>query len=211
MSEEYLEEWDWTTGNPTGRRVLRTMAHREGIPHEGVHLWIISVIDKTVHLLFQRRAATKAQYPGYLDITVGGHVPFGLKDGKIEKEAFEELGLELELPALTDLGWFRYEEEVPERDLYHREFQHVWLLRDDRPLDGYRFNDGEVDALAAVPLPAFKEILKGKDSCPGIFFDGKTVMSRQFLRDEFHPLFFTGKMDGYLSGVIAKIESFSEV
>ena len=152
MSEEFLEEWDWESGRPTGRKVERRFSHRSGIPHEGVHLWIVSRIGGVPHILLQRRAASKALFPGYFDITVGGHVPFGLGSGKIQKEAEEELGIIPDDASLVDLGYFRYEERTPEFDLFHREFQHVYLLRDDRPLSAYRFCDGEVDAVAARKL-----------------------------------------------------------
>jgi isopentenyldiphosphate isomerase len=200
--EEYLEEWDWDSGKPTGRKVLRTLAHRYGIPHEGVHLWIISVWDGKPFILLQRRAASKALFPGFLDITVGGHVPFGMSEGKIEKEAVEELGLSLEGLDPVDLGYFRYEERTPDADLYHREFQHVWLLRDDRPLDRYRFNDGEVDMLAAVPLGGFRGILSGAASCEGYLFDGSKVFVSDIARDAFHPLFFTGPMAPCIESVL---------
>ena len=77
MSEEFLEEWDWESGRPTGRKVERRLSHRAGIPHEGVHLWIVSLFEGVPHILLQRRAASKALFPGYFDITVGGHVVFG--------------------------------------------------------------------------------------------------------------------------------------
>ena len=206
MSEEFLEEWDWESGSPTGRKVERRLSHRSGIPHEGVHLWIVSLIAGVPHVLLQRRAASKALFPGYLDITVGGHVPFGLGSGKIQKEAEEELGIVPDEESLVDLGYFRYEERTPEFDLFHREFQHVYLLRDDRPLSAYRFCDGEVDAVAAVPIVSFRGILSGDDSCQGYVYDGAGTAGRMIGREEFHPLFFTGPMDQYLEAVIAAAE-----
>jgi isopentenyldiphosphate isomerase len=202
VSEEFLEEWDWESGKPTGRKVERTLSHRTGVPHEGVHLWIVSLFDGVPHILLQRRAATKALFPGYLDITVGGHVPFGLEGGKITKEAEEELGITPDEASLSDLGYFRYEERTPEFNLFHREFQHVYLLRDDRLLSGYRFCDGEVDALAAVPISSFRGILAGDLSCEGLVYDGTRTIRRLLTRREFHPLFFTGPMSRCVAAVL---------
>jgi isopentenyldiphosphate isomerase len=207
MSEELIEAWDWETGKPSGLAVARKEAHKSGIPHEGVHLWIVSVFDGVHHILLQRRARDKEMYPGYLDITVGGHVVFGQEEDKIGKEAREELGINLAGKNLLDLGYFRYEEKIPEFDLYHREFQHIWLLFDNAPLDSYVFEDGEVDGLAAVPLPLFKKILAGAKSAEGYFFDGASVSLRTFAKKEFHPLFFTGPMAAYMRFLLKEAEN----
>jgi isopentenyldiphosphate isomerase len=205
MSEELIEAWDWETGKPSGLAVARKEAHKSGIPHEGVHLWIVSVFDGVHHVLLQRRARDKELYPGYLDITVGGHVVFGQEEDKLGKEAREELGINLDGKVLHDLGYIRYEEKIPEFSLFHREFQHVWVLFDDKPLDEYVFEDGEVDGLAAIPFDRFKEILSGGDSVGGLFFNGGSISKRTFLRKEFHPLFFTGPMMSYMKFLVTEI------
>lgn len=206
MAVEMVEEWDWETGRPTGRAVERDEAHRTGIPHEGVHLWIISLIDDIPYILLQRRAMSKQFYPGYLDITVGGHVVFGQKEDKLEKEAYEELGIIPPKEDLIDLGYFRYEETIPEFSLDHREFQRIWLLFDNRPLDSYRFNDGEVDALAAVVLGEFRETLATESPASGYLYDGITVTEKTFNYDAFHPLFFKGPMVDYMRFLFEQID-----
>ncbi|MGL4368965.1 MAG: NUDIX hydrolase [Spirochaetota bacterium] len=206
MSGEMIEQWDWDAGVPSGMPVLRSKAHREGIPHEGVHLWIVAVFSGEKYLLFQRRAPDKEYYPGYLDITVGGHVVFGQTEGKIQKEAREELGLDVRDEQLVDLGYFRYEETVPELNLFHREFQRIWLMRDDRALDQYRFADGEVDAIAAVPADDFRKLICAEHSFLALFFDGTAVSERILSRSDFHPLFFTGPMRPYLDRLFRAID-----
>src|SRR3990172_8254763 len=83
---ELLEAWDWENGLPTGEPITRDAAHRNGIPHEAVHLWIVRNSLSEPELLFQLRAAHKENYPDFLDITVGGHVPYGYCGNKILKE-----------------------------------------------------------------------------------------------------------------------------
>jgi isopentenyl-diphosphate Delta-isomerase len=205
MADELIEEWDWETGLPTGRAVSRQLAHRKGIPHEGVHLWIVSYINENPYLLLQRRAPHKEFYPGKLDITVGGHVLFGQTESKVGKEAFEELGIHPSSEDLVDLGFFRYDEKIPELNLYHREYQHIWLMFGDRSLDDYKFHDGEVDALAAVPFEQFTGILNGSESCSALVYDGDDVSEKTIIRDEFHPLFFTGPMVTYMRYLVKQI------
>ena len=177
-NKELLEAWDWESGRPTGISITRGDSYRTGTPHEGVHLWIVRDPEGAIELLFQHRAKNKALYPDCLDITVGGHVTFGQKEGKIRKEAMEEIGIMLDESELTDLGYCRFEEKTD--DYHHREFQHVYLLADQRPLDSYRFNDGEVIGLYAVPLNFLETILTDDSSFEVEGFDGKNVIKDLF-------------------------------
>lgn len=201
MAEEMLEIWDWQTGRPTGEAVPRNQAHLEGIPHEGVHLWVVRFCDNEPQVLFQKRALFKDSYPGYLDITVGGHVPFGLRNGKILKETEEEIGIRPAMDSLVDLGCFRYEEHE-EKGRYHREFQHVYLLRDDRDLDRYNFNDGEVSAICAVPLDKLTRLMRENIFFKVFLYNGTATGEETLGRNNFHPLLFADSMNEYMKVVL---------
>lgn len=194
--EEMLETWDWESARPTGIAVSRSRAHREGIPHEAVHLWIMRLTESGPDLLFQQRAPHKENYPDCLDITVGGHVPFGLAEGKVVKEASEEVGIVPDEHQLIDLGWYRYEEHVG--SLFQREFQQVFLLVDNRPLAAYRFTDREVTGIFAVPLNRFEALLHGDFTFSIEGFDGAVMVRRTVARRDFHPQLFDSSMEGYM-------------
>lgn len=202
-NKELLEAWDWESGRPMGVSITRGESYRTGTPHEGVHLWIARDAGDDVELLFQHRAKNKALYPDCLDITVGGHVPFGENidnRGKIAKEAMEEIGISLEEAELFDLGYCRFEEKTD--DYHHREFQHVYLLADQRPLDIYRFNDGEVIGIYAVPS-LYVESLMMKDAFFNVEgFDGNGSLKKILSRKDFHPMIFDRRMKLYMSIVI---------
>lgn len=206
MKIELLEIWDWETGKPTGIPVERKKSHREGIPHEGVHLWIIKNISEP-EILFQKRASTKDTAPGVLDITVGGHVPFGLKKNKIQKEAEEEIGISPSDEELIDLGWYKYEEVLP--DIFHREFQHIYLMYNDMPLDNYRFNDGEVEGIYSVPIKSLDLLMK-KDFTFTVsgFNHSAGIFSQQVSRREFHPLLFAPSMKRYMEVLLNACNEF---
>ncbi len=208
-NEEMLEEWDWDAVRPTGRAVSRKAAHLEGIPHEGVHLWVVRSREGKPELLFQKRASFKESYPDCLDITVGGHVPFGLAENKVQKEAFEEIGLVPEEKDLLDLGFGRYEQRE-ERGRFHREIQHVYMIRDDRPLTGYAFTDGEVTALAAIPLDELAALFCGGAECRGRFCDGGAEEERVIRREDFHPLLFAPSMSEYMKIVLVAARELVE-
>lgn len=204
IKEELLEIWDWETGLPTGKPVERKYAHDNGIAHEGVHLWIIRTENNICEILFQKRAENKEQFPGFLDITVGGHVPFGLTENKIQKEAFEEIGIIPENNKMIDLGFYRYEEILD--NLFHREFQHIYLLHDNRKLSEYKFNDGEVSSICSITLADFEKILIEDEIIPAEMFDGKKTSKTTIKRDDIHPLLFAPSMEEYIRIVIDAVK-----
>lgn len=204
--EEMIEEWNWLTAKPEHRAVSRKRAHKEGIAHEGVHLWVISTINGRPEILFQHRAGHKESYPDCLDITVGGHVPFGKNEGKIQKEADEEIGISPADSELIDLGYFRYEEITDE--MFHREFQRVYLYKSDIPLDKYRFNDAEVDAIFAIPLDDLEKLLKNDHDFISKGYDGKGFVCKELSRKDFHPLLFAPSMKEYMGVLLKAVKQF---
>lgn len=201
--EEILEEWDWERGVPTGNPVARSIAHKQGIAHEGVHLWVVRTQPQK-EILFQMRASHKDMYPDYLDITVGGHVPFGLSSNKIQKEAYEEIGITFDEKQLIDLGYYRYEEinDI----LFHREFQRVYLLFSNNPLSSYSFNDNEVSSIYAVPLDYCKELFFNDYPLTVESFNGTDTICTTISKKDFHPLLFAPSMAQYMEILFKAID-----
>jgi len=201
---ELLEAWDWESGTPSGVPVTRGESYKRGIPHEGVHLWIVRGETDSYEILFQQRSPRKELFPGCLDITVAGHVPFGLKKNKIQKEAMEELGISPSDDDMTDLGCIRYEEITSE--YVHREFQHVYIMRDDRALDGYTFNDGEVTGICSVPARYLVSLFE-RDSDQFVkYYNGINISRKLIGKKDFHPLLFSGIMKEYMTILFAACE-----
>ena len=205
-NEELLEIWDWEKGKPSGKSISRTESHKNGMPHEAVHLWIVQRHKNTLNILFQHRSKDKSTYPDYLDITVGGHVPFGLSEGKIQKEAEEEIGIDPDTSDLINLGYYRY---IEKNDLfYHREFQEVYILIDNRPLDAYTFKDGEVIGLYAIPLIVLERFFEEDYSCKVSGYDGKKIIERSIGRKDIHPQLFDISMELYMKVIL---EAFNHI
>lgn len=203
IKEEMLEEWDWQLHVPTGNPVARTIAHKQGIAHEGVHLWVVRTQPQK-EMLFQMRAAHKDMYPNYLDITVGGHVPFGLSSNKIQKEAYEEIGITFDETQLIDLGYYRYEEinDI----LFHREFQRVYILLSNNPLSTYSFNDNEVSSIYAVPLDYCKDLFNTDYPKTVEAFNGTKTLHATISKKDFHPLLFAPSMTRYMEILFQAID-----
>jgi isopentenyldiphosphate isomerase len=150
--DELVDIRDAETGERTGEVVWKSEAHRSGIWHRCIHCWIFGVDAGTgePYLLVQRRAATKDTWPGYVDLTAGGHLATGEEALDGLREVEEELGLRVEPERLVPLGTRRAEQEIPEG--LDREFQDVFLVRDDTPPGDLRLQREEVEAVLRIGL-----------------------------------------------------------
>ncbi len=94
---DVVDENDIVTGQAN-----RAEIHDTGLIHREVHILYATPRGEIV---FQRRAADKDTWPGYLDSTVGGHVELGQTyEEAALREAEEETGLILQPADLTLLG-----------------------------------------------------------------------------------------------------------
>jgi isopentenyldiphosphate isomerase len=144
MDDELLDVVD-----EHGRRVgtkRRGDVHRDGDWHLAFHLWVVAPAG----VLLQRRARDKASWPGYLDASAAGHLVAGeaVRDGV--REAEEELGVAYAFADLAPLGVHRID-EAERSGVVNRELQHVFAVRDDRPLTAWTaFDRVELDGLVRV-------------------------------------------------------------
>ncbi len=158
----------------------RAAVHRDGDWHRCVHLWVLSGDA----VLLQRRAMTKGSWPGMLDATAAGHVGAGesVEDGGA-REIREELGVAF--GELVPLGMRAMADHPP--GMVNREFQHVLLAADPRPLEDWTaFDRVELDGLVRLPLAAFTELVH--TGAPGPWaataWDGIRASAVRVRRDE---------------------------
>ncbi len=177
---------DRESGDRTGEVVWKSEAHRRGLWHRCIHCWIFGVDTGTgePHLLVQRRSATKDTWPGYLDLTVGGHLAAGEEPLDGLREVEEELGLRVDPGRLVPLGTRRVEGRIPEG--LDREFQDVFLLRDDTPPGDLRLQKEEVDAVLRIALDG-AEALEAAGSASAREYRGGKISEVRVQASDFVP------------------------
>lgn len=154
----------------------RDMAHRLGLWHRSFHCWIVSS-DHGGSLLFQRRAPNKEFHPNTLDVSAAGHLAAGETPEDGLREIQEELGITVDFERLVSLGWHVEATDLLGKNgpLLNREFQALYLLRDDRPITDYAPDPSEVFGVYHVPLAAIMQLFGGSvdhlDEIPGLCFD----------------------------------------
>jgi isopentenyl-diphosphate delta-isomerase len=117
------------------------VAHRDGLWHATIHVW---VLDADGRVLLQQRSFSKAQFPGWWDISAAGHI--GAHESGV-REVSEELGADVTLDDLDFLGVYRVENTFGETVNHER--SRVYLWRSGRPATSFMFRDGRSLALPA--------------------------------------------------------------
>jgi len=81
-----VDEADNVIGTATRREI-----HAKGLRHRAVHIVVLNAKDE---ILLQKRSAKKDLFPGWWDISVGGHVDAGEEyDDAVARELREEMGI----------------------------------------------------------------------------------------------------------------------
>lgn len=146
---EYIDIFD-ENNNPTGEVKEKTQAHEDGNFHRTAHIWIMN--DKK-ELLLQKRSATKKSHPNCWDISGAGYIMAGesVIDGAI-RELKEELGIKTNENELKFIAIVK-----STKNPKNMEFQYVYLLKCNKQVEEYIFEDNEVSEVKYVH---FKELEK---------------------------------------------------
>ncbi|MTV21115.1 NUDIX hydrolase [Staphylococcus delphini] len=104
-------------------------------------------------ILFQERSKSLVDYPGLLDVTVGGHIKADENMSAGVREIKEEMGLDLQFNRLNFLC------TIPESiiDKFNdNEFINIFTVEISKEeLNSIHFNDGEVNELYKIKLSDF--------------------------------------------------------
>lgn len=133
----------------------RAVVHAEGLWHQVFHCLVMRPSAQSVVL--QRRAFTKAAFPGLLDLSATGHLEAGESPLDGLREFEEELGASLEADLLIPIGTRLLADDNGEGK--NRERVHVFFVLDDRPLGDYRPPPHEVAGLVEVAVTDLLAIL----------------------------------------------------
>lgn len=135
-------------GSPTGETAQRKDAHKRGLWHLCIHVWII---NSKGEILIQKRSMEKITWPGMWDLSVAGHVVAG--DNAINTaitECQEEIGIKIEEKELEFLFDIKYNEELEDGYFRRREFIKVFLVNLDIEIDKLKLQKEEVDEIKLI-------------------------------------------------------------
>jgi isopentenyldiphosphate isomerase len=134
----------------------RWLCHTLALRHACAHVLLIWDAPRLGPVFVcQVRSWSKKDFPGRIDISVGGHVVGTAGSRRTAlMEMHEELGLseaDLTESGLTHIGGYECFVTVEEKQFYDVEWRDVYLGR-IRSLDNLRFTDGEVACITLCPV-----------------------------------------------------------
>ncbi len=141
-------------GNPTGTSELKSKAHRHGLFHATVHIWLYT---QKGQVLLQQRAKNKDTYPLLWDVSVAGHIGTGEKaELAAIRETKEEIGLTIQEEALEKIGVYKSMQKHHET-LIDNEFHHTFLCELKIPITVLHKQESEVANLKLIPIKEFEK------------------------------------------------------
>ncbi|MFT5281184.1 MAG: isopentenyldiphosphate isomerase [Flavobacteriaceae bacterium] len=148
-------------GEKTGEIKSKEQVHIDGDWHRAVHVWIVNSSNE---VLLQKRAKTKINYPDMWDISAAGHVSVG--EGSVFsslREIEEEIGVIVDEKELVFIGELISSSIQNNGTYINNEFNDVYLIKKDIPLEDMVKQDSEVDDLKYVSIEEFKEWIKNNN------------------------------------------------
>ena len=159
---------DELTGEDIGS-VDREKAHKEGLWHASVHVWIIEAKGR---LLFQQRADWIHAFPNQWDISAAGHLKVGEENAF--REVSEELGVRPNDGEIVFLGTLLSSQDG--ENFTNRERPRVYLWISSLRLQDFSFPDGEVQALVAIERTEIQKFISGGSVMAEVLRDGAITL-----------------------------------
>lgn len=149
-----MQEWInivTDTGIPTGIQAMKEEAHKKGLYHNSVHIWLYTLKEE---ILIQLRHPSKINYPNLWDVSVAGHVSAGesLLNAAV-REVQEELGITITSEELQPIGI--HKSEIQHRhDYIDNEFNHIYCC-ESLSSNTLSLQQEEVSDVKLIPLTTF--------------------------------------------------------
>ncbi len=136
-------------GIATGTTCLKSFAHKNGILHASIHVWLYTKQGK---ILIQKRSKNKDIYPNLWDVSVAGHIGAGESHQTAAlREVEEEIGIVLHSHQLQYKGIF-IEHHTHPNGLIDHEVHHLYFCEIDRDTNPLQLQRDEVSAVMFIAI-----------------------------------------------------------
>jgi isopentenyl-diphosphate Delta-isomerase len=154
MKEEIIQIYD-KENKPIGCS-SRTNAHKKGLWHRTIHIWIYNLKGE---ILIQKRSREKIFYPGKWDISIAGHL--SCKEKILDtaaREVREEIGLKIKKEDLKFVKIKKIQEKF--RNIKNKEFAHIYSLKIEKEIKNPKLQKEEVQKIKFISIKKLKKELK---------------------------------------------------
>jgi len=155
-SYEIIEAFN-SRGMGLNRPILKDIAHKKGIPHATIHLWIVCKEG----IIIQQRSKNKDTYPLLWDVSVAGHINYKEDPtAAAKREAKEELGIDIAIDKLMELGRVYEVHYHKKTKVMDREFKTIFAYNFSGSIKEVKIQKEEVEAVRSIDLTHLKTSLK---------------------------------------------------
>ncbi len=150
-------------GRKTGEIIERNEAHKKGICHRVVQVW---VMNSEKELLIQKRSANKDTYANMWYTSLGGHIESNENNEQtIIREFLEELGLDVsnQIDKVKYLFTFKEVEVSNNGEFIDNEFYDVYLLKMDLDPTKLKLQEDEVSEVKFIRYHDYKQAVINKE------------------------------------------------
>ena len=146
-------------GNTTGQVCLKSIAHRLGLWHLCVDIWLYT---DNGEVLIQKRVATKDVFPNLWDVSVAGHVGAGESPlNAAHRELQEELGINIQPKDLNYIGNYKSSHKH-NKHLTDKEFHYIYIAEFNGSIDDLTLQAVEVSEIRLITINQLKNQLLNK-------------------------------------------------
>ena len=146
--DEYIDILN-TNGEVSGKTCLKSEAHKKGLFHQSVHIWIL---DSEKNVIIQKRAADKDVFPNLWDVSVAGHISAGEQpDISAIREIKEEIGLSVSKNDLHYIGTSK-KKVIHKANLIDNELHHIYICNINFNFDALKIQVEEVSEIKTIKL-----------------------------------------------------------
>lgn len=153
----------------------RSVIHRDGLKHREINIWLVTPNQE---FIFQKRGLNQDTWPGFLGVTVGGHVDTKNESYKecAKRELLEETGIQIEIKEIIKLYRESYD---PNTNTYNNVFRTIFAGIYDGDIKDLKIEDGSGLGFVKFSL----EYLKGLSD------DVKTVFTPRLYSEEYFEIY----------------------
>jgi isopentenyldiphosphate isomerase len=158
--DEYIDILN-ENGEVSGKTYLKSEAHKKGLFHASVHIWIF---DKHKNILIQKRATTKDTFPNLWDISVAGHISAGESPlTSAIREVEEEVGITITENQLHFIGTSK-KRIKHHLTLIDNEIHYIYVCEMDFKIDSLIIQKEEVAEIKTIKLQKLMQKVASKNN-----------------------------------------------
>ena len=147
-------------GKKTGKRIDKSIAHKESLCH-GIS--VIALINKDGKLLIQKRSLDKKTEPNKWDLSGAGHINIDETPEQAGvRELFEETGIKVKTEELKLIDTYLNKVKL-DNNTFINHFTYLFLVQKDININNIKMKKSEVSSAIFIDKKKYIELFNNKE------------------------------------------------